>query len=76
MTRNATPAEHADHDHDLRKHVILPAMKSFHATLNLTFEAKDEQQALAIAQDAKVLLQDPHNFPWKVEVEIDDTEEN
>ncbi len=57
--------------------------KSFHATLNLSFEARDEQQALEIAQVCKDAIQAWHDHPQlrlvqphKVEVDIDDVEEN
>lgn len=62
-------------------------MKSYHATLNLTFEAHNEEEALEIAQvcrDAIVLIlagsgQVSKNLgsqSYKVKVDIDDVEEN
>lgn len=56
-------------------------MKTFHVTLNLTFDAKDEQEALDIAKACKELITNlptrlQHMQPYKVGVDIDDVEEN
>lgn len=53
-------------------------MRSFHATLNLTFDAVDEVQALEIAQACKAVITSSQLRlqPYKVDVDIDDVEEN
>lgn len=55
-------------------------MKQFHATLNLTFEAHDEEEALVIAQACQAMIDKlparlAHMQPYKVAVDIDDVEE-
>lgn len=51
-------------------------MTSFHATLNLTFDAGDLEEAAEIAEACKRSIAEYSKQPFKVDVDIDDIEEN
>ena len=53
-------------------------MRDFHATLNLTFQAKDEEEALEIAKICRDAITSSNlgAVPFKIDVDIDDVEEN
>lgn len=50
-------------------------MREFHATLNLTFDADDEEEALFIATICRNAVAEYERQPYKVEIEVDKVEE-
>jgi len=89
MTHHRHTTTHSHIRHERRSRILEehsrhgePQMTSFHATLNLTFDARDEEQALEIAQACRqvILAFQGTNLhavqPYKVAVDIDDVEEN
>ena len=49
-------------------------MTTYHATLSLTFDAQDPEEAMFIAMICRNAIAEYERQPYKVEIEVDDVE--